>query len=161
MGNCFVLCRISTASRIVSEDVAPKQGKVVKVLKMDGKVLEFRAPILVKNVLLSFSGSAGIGVSKQLASEHLPANYELKLGKFYYMVPLLGSVTKNNRTASATTRRIKIVITRQQLQELLTNQVSVQKLLSFSGPEIKPCNLVDPSTNWKPKLQVIPEGSEH
>ncbi|KAL6132258.1 hypothetical protein ACLB2K_070629 [Fragaria x ananassa] len=154
-------CRISTASRIVAEDVAPKQGKVVKVVKMDGKVLEFRASILVKDVLLNFSDSAGIGVSKQLASEHLPSYYELKLGKVYYMVPLFGSVTEYNRPTSATTRRIKIVITKQQFHEVLTNQVSFQKLLSASGAKAKPCNMVDHSTTWKPKLQVIPEGVQH
>lgn len=158
MGNCFVLCRITTSSRIVADDVVPKHGKVSRVVKTDGKVLEFRAPILVKDILFNFS-SFGISVSKQ-APEQLPSNYELKLWKVYYMVPLLCCVTEEDRTASATTRRIKVVITKQQLQELLTNQISVQKVLPVSGPKIKPCNLVDSLTNWKPKLQSIPEGCE-
>lgn len=157
MGNCFVLCRITTSSRIVADDVVPKHGKVSRVVKTDGKVLEFRAPILVKDILFNFS-SFGISVSKQ-APEQLPSNYELKSGKVYYMVPLLSCVTEEDRTASATTR-IKVVITKQQLQELLTNQISVQKVLPVSGPKIKPCNLVDSSTNWKPKLLSIPEGRE-
>ncbi|CAL2275762.1 unnamed protein product [Prunus armeniaca] len=105
MGNCFVLS---------------KQEKVLRVVKTDGKVLEFRAPTLVKDMLMNFSGS-GISVSKQ-ASELLPPNYKLKLGK--------------KRTGAAT-RRIKIFITKQQLQELLTKKISVQEVLSASGLEQK------------------------
>ncbi|ONI25746.1 hypothetical protein PRUPE_2G317800 [Prunus persica] len=142
MGNCFVLS---------------KPEKVLRVVKTDGKVLEFRAPTLVKDMLMNFSGS-GISESKQ-ASELLSPNYKLKLGKVYYMIPLLGSVAKKDRAA---TRRIKIVITKQQLQELLTKQISVQEVLSTSGLEQKSCSSNDSSTNWKPKLESIPEleGSE-
>lgn len=157
MGNCFVLS---------------KQEKVLRVVKTDGKVLEFRAPTLVKDMLVNFSGS-GISVSKQ-ASELLPPNYKLKPGKVYYMIPLLGSVASDASSAGiissvyvtekdrAATRRIKIVITKQQLQELLTKQISVQEVLSASGLEQKSCSSNDSSTNWKPKLESIPEleGSE-
>ncbi|BFG23589.1 hypothetical protein CerSpe_098630 [Prunus speciosa] len=65
MGNCFVLS---------------KQEKVLRVVKTDGKVLEFRAPTLVTDMLMNISGS-GISLSKQ-ASELLPPNYKLKLGRF-------------------------------------------------------------------------------
>ncbi|CAB4289042.1 unnamed protein product [Prunus armeniaca] len=132
MVNCFVLS---------------KQEKVLRVVKTDGKVLEFRAPTFVKDMLMNFSGS-GISVSKQ-ASELLPPNYKLKLGKVYYMIPLLGSVASDAISAGiissvdvtekdrAATRRIKIFITKQQLQELLTKKISVQEVLSASGLEQK------------------------
>ncbi|BFG19379.1 hypothetical protein CerSpe_056530 [Prunus speciosa] len=124
------------------------------------------------DMLMNFSGS-GISVSKQ-ASELLPPYYKLKLGKVYYMIPLLGSVASDASSAGiissvdvtekdrAATTRIKIVITKQQLQELLTRQISVQEVLSASGLEQKSCSFNDSSTNWKPRLESIPEleGSE-
>ncbi|KAM1127020.1 uncharacterized protein LOC126629727 [Malus sylvestris] len=126
MGNCLVLS---------------KEDKVLKVLKTDGKVLEFRAPTLVKDILSNFSG-VGIGLSKQ-ASEQLSPDCKLKPGKVYYMTPLPGSAEND----SAATRRIKMVITKQRLQELLTKKISVQEVLSDSKI-------------WKPKLKSIPEEIE-
>ncbi|KAM1054939.1 hypothetical protein ACFX2I_002219 [Malus domestica] len=140
MGNCLVLS---------------KEDKVLRVLKTDGKVLEFRAPTLVKDILSNFSG-VGISLSKQ-ASEQLSPDYKLKLGKVYYMIPLPGSAEND----SAATRRIKIVVTKQRLQELLTKQISVEEVLSASGPEKKASSsCVDSSKIWKPKLKSITEGIE-
>ncbi|PQQ04586.1 uncharacterized protein Pyn_24261 [Prunus yedoensis var. nudiflora] len=104
-------------------------------------------------MLMNFSGF-GISLSKQ-ASELLPPNYKLKLGKVYDMIPLLGSVASDASSAGiissvvvtekdrSATRRIKIVITKQQLQELLTKQISVQEVLSASGLEQKSCSSID------------------
>ncbi|KAL6282413.1 hypothetical protein ACE6H2_013342 [Prunus campanulata] len=104
-------------------------------------------------MLMNFSGS-GIILSKQ-ASELLPPNYKLKLGKVSNMIPLLGSVASDVSSAGiissvvvtekdrAATRRIKFVITKQQLQELLTKQISMQEVLSASGLEQKSCSSID------------------
>ncbi|KAM1070415.1 hypothetical protein ACFX13_002258 [Malus domestica] len=135
--------------------VLSKEDKVLRVLKTDGKVLEFRAPTLVKDILSNFSG-VGISLSKQ-ASEQLSPDYKLKLGKVYYMIPLPSSAEND----SAATRRIKIVVTKQRLQELLTKQISVEEVLSASGPEKKASSsCVDSSKIWKPKLKSITEGIE-
>ena len=160
MGNCYALCKPST-------DVTTKHGKVLQIVKMDGKILQFSSPILVKDMLVNFS-SSGIGLSKE-ASEHLPPNYELKLGKVYYLLPSLSSVgttsPADNMSSSADkekdngVRRIKIVITKKQLQELLAKQASVEDVVS--GLERKTCNnAFDSRTSWKPKLESISEGSE-
>lgn len=160
MGNCYALCKPST-------DVTTKHGKVLQIVKMDGKILQFSSPILVKDMLVNFS-SSGIGLSKE-ASEHLPPNYELKLGKVYYLLPCLSSVgttsPADNMSSSADkekdngVRRIKIVITKKQLQELLAKQASVEDVVS--GLERKTCNNgFDSRTSWKPKLESISEGSE-
>lgn len=145
--------------------VAAKHGRVLQVVKMDGKVLEFSTPILVKDIMVNFPGS-GIGLSKE-ASENLPPNYELKIGKIYYMLPSLSSGSSASTAEISSiadkdkangVKRIKIVITKQQLQELLTKQISLEDFMS--GLE-KPTSVsVDSSTNWKPKLESIPEGSE-
>ncbi|XP_057951316.1 uncharacterized protein LOC131146054 [Malania oleifera] len=51
--------------------------------------------------------------------------------------------------------RIKLVITKQQLQDLLRKQVSVEEVVA--GVENRAfCS----ATAWKPKLESIPEGSE-
>lgn len=159
MGNCFVLCKPCIGM------VATKHGRALQVVKMDGKILEFSMPILVKDILVNFSGS-GIGSSKE-AYEHLPPNYELKIGKTYYLLPSVSAVDTTSPadiSSAAETdkgngvRRIKIVITKQQLQELLTKQVSVEEVLS--GLEKRTWNTVDSSTNRKPKLESIPEGCE-
>ncbi|BFG23588.1 hypothetical protein CerSpe_098620 [Prunus speciosa] len=71
------------------------------------------------------------------------------------MIPLLGSVASDASSAGiissvdvtekdkAATRRIKIVITKQQLQELLTKQILVQEVLSASGLKQKSCSSID------------------
>ncbi|XP_041013871.1 uncharacterized protein LOC121257069 [Juglans microcarpa x Juglans regia] len=165
MGNCYALCKPSMGLYV--KLAAAKHGRVLQVVKMDGKILEFSTPILVKDMMVNFSGS-GIGLSKD-ASENLPPNYELKIGKTYYMLPSLSSGSPTSTTAEISSiadkdkangvKRIKIVITKQQLQELLTKQISVEDFMS--GLE-KPTSVshVDSSTNWKPKLESIPEGSE-
>nr|POF24516.1 hypothetical protein CFP56_55787 [Quercus suber] len=65
----------------------------------------------------------------------------------------------DKQKANGVIRRIKIVITKKQLQELLTKQASVEDVLS--GLQKKTCNnAFDSRTNWKPKLESISEGSE-
>ncbi|XP_059434676.1 uncharacterized protein LOC132167683 [Corylus avellana] len=129
--------------------------RVLQVVKMDGKVLEFSTPTTVKDILVNFSGT-GIGLSKE-ASEHLPPNYELKMGKVYYMLPADISSTPHD-DVDIGVKRIKIVITKQQLQDLLTKQISVEDVLL--GLEKQTCDSLDSPKNWKPKLESIPEGSE-
>lgn len=166
MGNCFALCKPNKG--FCFANVTENHGKVLQIVNMDGKVLQFSAPILVKDILVNFSGS-GIGLSKE-ASEHLPPNHELKIGRIYYLLPSLSSVgTTSTSPADISSiahdkekangvKRIKIVITKQQLQELLKKQISVEDLLS--GLEKRACNTLDSTTNWKPRLEAIPEGSE-
>lgn len=168
MGNCLVLCKPSIRSCIA--DAAAEERKAVRVVKTDGKVLTFRAPALVKDVLVNFANS-GIGVSKE-ASEHLPPNYELNIGKVYYLLPSLGSSGRNSSFTTTPSgisskenkegtgiRRIKIIIPKQQLQELLAKQISMEDILKGLNEKTS-TSPVDTSPNWKPKLESIPEGSE-
>ncbi|KAJ9174339.1 hypothetical protein P3X46_017372 [Hevea brasiliensis] len=147
MGNCLASCR----------PIKVPRGKVLQVVKTDGKTLEFSSPVLVKDVLVNFSGS-GIGLSKE-AAEHLPLDYELKLGQVYYILPSLRSVeTISSAQTAGGVKRIKVVITKQQLKQLLTEQVSVEELV-LSRLE-KTSFSLDSPRNWKPKLESIPEGCE-
>ncbi|KAK3042859.1 hypothetical protein RJ639_001132 [Escallonia herrerae] len=162
MGNCFALCK--PASRIHSCTVAVpcKDRGIVQIMKMDGKIVEFAAPILVKNALVQFSG-LNVGLSKE-ASQYLPSDYELKLGNMYHFLPSSSAcavqnlglaegetpATRIDKEQDGSVKRIKVVITKQQLQDLLTKQVLIEDVL---GGE--PC-----CYSGNARLESIPEGSE-
>ncbi|KAL9334547.1 hypothetical protein Peur_071728 [Populus x canadensis] len=159
MGNCLAHCVrppfIGSCIRIAEA----KQEKVLQVVKTDGKVLEFSTPILVRDILVNFSGS-GIGLTQEGIEHHLPPGYELKLGNVYYILPsapLISPVVDREDQASGGVKRIKVVITKQQLQHLLTKEISVEEVLL--GLEQKSSSLDSPR-NWKSNLEPIPEGSE-
>ncbi|EOY23688.1 hypothetical protein QUC31_008382 [Theobroma cacao] len=163
MGNCWALRRPSEGSCLGAVNAKPE--KVLQVVKIDGKILEFRAPILVKDVLVKFSGS-GIGLSKTV-TQHLPLDFELKMGKVYYILPSedpvgaptperISSVGGTQQTGGV--RRIKVVIRKQELQQLLTKQISVEEVLA--GLEKSNGNFVGSPRNWKPKLESISEEKE-
>ncbi|XP_022773755.1 uncharacterized protein LOC111316004 [Durio zibethinus] len=168
MGNCWALLRPSEGSRLIGAVNTKPDQKVLQVVKMDGKILEFRAPVLVKDVLVKFSGS-GIGLSKTVA-QHLPLNYELKMGKVYYILPSVDDPVRaptpesNSDSSVADTqqtggvKRIKVVITKQELHQLLTKQLSVEEVLACL--EKRNGNFVVSPRNWKPKLESISEENE-
>ncbi|GMJ06340.1 hypothetical protein like AT3G10120 [Hibiscus trionum] len=157
MGNCWALVKPSECSR--PRDARDKPNRnVVRVVKMDGKMLEFKAPLLVKDVLVKYSGS-GIGFSKTV-SQHLPLNYELKTGNVYYILPASdsSSVTDTQQAGAGGVKRIKVVITKQELQQLLTKQISVAEVLA--GLQKRNGSSVVSPRNWKPKLESISEENE-
>ncbi|XWS38049.1 hypothetical protein CRYUN_Cryun19dG0097500 [Craigia yunnanensis] len=162
MGNCCALLRPSEGSCLIRVVNPNPDQKVLQVVKMDGKILEFRAPLLVKDVLVKFSGS-GIGLSKTVA-QHLPLNYELKMGKVYYFLPSVDHVgaptpeSNSDTQQTGAVKRIKVVITKQELQQLLTKQISVEEVLA--GLEKRNGNFVVSPRNWKPKLESILEENE-
>nr|XP_034908008.1 uncharacterized protein LOC118043986 [Populus alba] len=105
-----------------------KHEKVLHVVKTDGKVLEFRAPVLVKDIAVNFPGSGTSPV-----------------------------VDREEEASSGGVKRIKVVITKQQLHQLLKKEISLEDVLL--GLEQKSSSLDSPR-NWKPKLESIPEGLE-
>ncbi|KAK8658347.1 hypothetical protein V6N13_036555 [Hibiscus sabdariffa] len=156
MGNCSALLRPSGGSCLRAVKSKPNQ-RVVRVVKMDGKVLEFKTPLLVKDVLVECSGSC-IGLSKTV-SQHLPLNYELKMGKVYYLLPASDSSSFVADTPPAGgVKRIKVVVTKQELKQLLRKQISVGDVLSGLGK--RDGSFVVSPRNWKPKLESILEVNE-
>ncbi|KAK7317087.1 hypothetical protein RJT34_01022 [Clitoria ternatea] len=140
MGNCLALCH--------------KQGKVVRVAKPDGKILEFSPPIHVKDILTNYPTYV-IGVSKK-AEEPLTPDEELKAGRSYYLIPSLHSPPNLASLAGGGIKRIKVIITKQQLEQLVTKQISVEDILS----QVQKVGVYSPSNNRKPKLDSIPEDNE-
>ncbi|KDP37299.1 hypothetical protein JCGZ_06753 [Jatropha curcas] len=156
MGNCLVL-----------------QEKVVKVMKPDGKILEYKSPIRVQQVLSDFSGFA-VSASVQ-ALQHLLPDAKLLGGNLYYLVPLplpspeakkkvrFSIPEGEDKQETTGVVRIKLVISKQELQELLQKGgVSIDYIVSQFQDQ-KRVDGVDISDNddnrkaWKPVLESIPE----
>ncbi|KAL6972161.1 hypothetical protein U1Q18_031849, partial [Sarracenia purpurea var. burkii] len=102
----------------------------------------------------------GLGVS---ASERFS---QFKLGNMYYLLPSPTSVgiispskSPMETEQACVVKRIKVIITKKQLQELLSKRISLGGDV-LSGPEWRICSSdlhSLPSTCWKPKLEPIPE----
>ncbi|KAE9608824.1 hypothetical protein Lal_00020182 [Lupinus albus] len=130
-----------------------KQGKFVRVAKPDGKVLEFSSPIHVKDILNKFP-DFGVCVSKEETSHPLSLDHELKTRRLYHLIPSMLS-SPNINTTQGNTKRIKVVITKQQLEKLVTKQISIEDILT----EVQTVS-VDFPNKQKPKLDPIPEENE-
>ncbi|KAL2345233.1 hypothetical protein Fmac_006518 [Flemingia macrophylla] len=150
MGNCLVV-----------------QENVVKIMKADGKVLEYKTPIRVEEVLIQFSGHA---VSESLTVlQYLEPNTKLLRGQLYYLVPLPQPSPKTNKKVrfadpevqdvkKSNVVRIKVVISKQELQDMLqSGGFSVSKMLSLVHGDKGEDLSEDVSQGWKPALESIPE----
>ncbi|XP_014495630.1 uncharacterized protein LOC106757471 [Vigna radiata var. radiata] len=154
MGNCLVL-----------------QEKVVRIMKTDGKILEYKTPIRVEEVLLQFSGHA---VSESLTVvRYLDPQTKLARGQLYHLVALPPPSPKTNKKVrfadpevqdlhKSNVVRIKLVISKQELQNMLQNGgFSVSNMLSLVHDEVKVQDFTlkndDVSQGWKPALESIPE----
>ncbi|XP_028782380.1 uncharacterized protein LOC114751035 [Neltuma alba] len=157
MGNCLAL-----------------QDNVVRVMKADGEILEYKSPILAHQVLKEFSGHAisdSVPVLRQLQP-----NTKLLAGHLYYLVPPPPKAGKKKvRFAepevqgsqdSSSVVRIKVVISKQELQALLNkggisvNTVDMLSLLpgeQATENEDKCHKKDDGFEGWKPALESIPE----
>ncbi|KAI3848706.1 hypothetical protein MKX03_025080 [Papaver bracteatum] len=167
MGSCFLI-QLRQPKRISSIDTPVESTttcheKVVRVLKMNGKVaVEYRSSVLVKDVLVNFTGF-GVGISEE-SSQTLPPNYELRTGNVYYLHPANSQSAVNNQNLCGEVKQIKVIITKQQLQELLTKKGSIEDMIAkvSKGLFDHEHNNVDDDTprSWRPELETIPEGRE-
>ncbi|CAN4121353.1 unnamed protein product [Withania somnifera] len=168
MGNCVVL-----------------QEKVVRVMRTDGKILEYKAPIKVHQVLSQFSDHV-ISSSFQVNHQNLLPDDDMLGGRIYYLLPKLpppkpakkkkvkfadDPLVEENTKPKTDVVRIKLVISKKELQALLMRtegglvtvdhitQRRVQEQISTN--DIKSSVIEDYSTDhgkgWKPVLDNIPE----
>ncbi|KAF9664954.1 hypothetical protein SADUNF_Sadunf16G0072100 [Salix dunnii] len=161
MGNCLVL-----------------QGDVIQIMKSDGKILEYRAPIKVQQVLSDFCDHA-IADSHQ-AFQHLLPDTNLVGGHLYYLVPLQCpspvkkkkvrfSIPKDQEVKDVQEKtsevRIKLVISKEKLQEMLRKGgFSLDDMVSnlHGQQRVKKVDTPDADgehRGWKPVLESIPERS--
>ncbi|XP_054804280.1 uncharacterized protein LOC129307368 [Prosopis cineraria] len=154
MGNCLVL-----------------QENIVKIVKTDGKVLEYKAPIKVHQVLTQFSGHE---ISESLpVVRHLQPSTKLLRGQLYYLVPPAPkAAAKKVRFANPEVEseeeesrvvRIKVVISKKELQNMLCKGgISINNILPLVRDENGEDHDGEDKTDygcqeWKPALETIPE----
>ncbi|XP_008777334.1 uncharacterized protein LOC103697281 [Phoenix dactylifera] len=164
MGNCIALSKPNR--EILWDDSLEDHRTPIRIAKTDGKVLEYHgASVLVRDFLPDFDGS-GVGVSQQ-ASQHLRPEHELRIGSAYYLLPLgTTSLTsrdedplaEDTKVLDSSCRRVKVVVKKQQLQELVSMTISVEEVLS----EIlrREDRRISSPRSWEPQLETIFEGSE-
>ncbi|XP_010271647.1 PREDICTED: uncharacterized protein LOC104607668 [Nelumbo nucifera] len=158
MGNCLLL---------------PEES--IKVMKTDGKVLEYKPPLKVHQVLSEFAGHS---ISDTLpVVRHLAPQIDMLSGRLYYLLPpplpstqfvrKVPMVSSNSPTAEPRQRtgvvRIKLVITKQELREMLAKGgISVNEIVAHLQSRQSKAGVVDDNSEsckgWRPVLESIPEG---
>ena len=169
MGNCLILGKSKQGDALpLKED-----NRVLQIVRMDGKILEFRTPLLVRDLLVDYP-SFYVGIFKE-ATQNLPLEYKLKIGKMYYLLPSIDHASSTNyihrgsdhheeqRKIEAPSKRIKVVLTKQQLKQLITKQgrLGLEELI-ISKVDVEPkkdCGFPHhaASSAWMPMLESIPE----
>ncbi|KAL6337089.1 hypothetical protein AAG906_036403 [Vitis piasezkii] len=152
-----------------------QQEKIIKIMRPDGKVLEYKTPLKVQQVLSEFSGCA---ISDTLpVIQHLRKDMEMVGGQLYYLIPvplpspevekkaLRFSDPQVEADQGTGVVRIRLVITKQELKEMLRKGgVSVDHMVSQlqRGQGRNGVHKLDVDGNgncrgWKPVLESIPE----
>ncbi|KAG6430585.1 hypothetical protein SASPL_108655 [Salvia splendens] len=125
MGNCLVA----------------EQKSVISVMKTDGKIIEYKSPIKVHQILCEYSHHAI--TDKLPVVKHLHPNTELLRGRLYYLLPLPVPAKKKRvrfsddvveeerrRGGTGAAVRIKVVISKKELQAMLAKEgVSVEEMI--------------------------------
>ncbi|MBA0734707.1 hypothetical protein Gogos_018603 [Gossypium gossypioides] len=159
MGNCLVL-----------------EEKVVRVMKTDGKILEYPRPIKVQQVLSDFSDHA---LSESFSGcRNLHPDTKLLPGMLYYLVPSPSIKSKEKKVRFSSTPevkddeegshgvvRIKLIISKKELEKLVQKDgVSVHEMVSkiqskqsINGVDDDDDGDDDSCRKWKPALESIAE----
>lgn len=149
MGNCVTIMSLRRSTTEHYNEEENLNDQVLRIVKVDGKVLEYTTRLLVRDLLLNYDGygvSVSPGASRCLSPEH-----ELRVGRVYHLIPLAKKVDNCEDEKSdgvSSSRRIKVVLTKKQVQELLS------KIQKEHEQESESCR-----ASWKPKLETIFEES--
>ncbi|WOG91115.1 hypothetical protein DCAR_0310363 [Daucus carota subsp. sativus] len=160
MGNCFYLQKIRS----------------IKVMKADGEILEYQAPMKVHQLLAEYAGHA---VSKTMpVVKPLQPDDDMLSGQLYYLQPLRVSSLvfeqkniqhSNSKVVmskkSAGVLRIKLVIRKDELELMLRKGGDSVSDMVYQIQKIQRAKTVDKldregpenCKSWKPVLQSIPE----
>ncbi|XP_031504584.1 uncharacterized protein LOC116267139 [Nymphaea colorata] len=166
MGNCLAI-----------------EGKVIKIIKKDGEVLQYSAPLQVQHVLSVFEGH--VIAESPAASHHLQPGAHLRGGRLYHLLPVSSpepaetqqspvftSTALKDRAGTCYGRsacgggrliRVKLVVTKQQLADMLNKGVSMDDMISgqWKGTCDYDQSFDSPnSRGWTPSLRSIPEASD-
>ncbi|KAG9459101.1 hypothetical protein H6P81_003609 [Aristolochia fimbriata] len=157
MGNCLV-----------------HQGKVIKVMKMDGKILEYNQPMQVHELLSEFEGHV-VSDEQPVSGRHLHPSTKMRSGTLYYLLPapcqllqFKSKVEWKETDNTNPTVRIKMIMTKQEFREMLAKGGIKDEELVTALQISKPCmkEAGDEADNserlriWRPALESIPEGRD-
>ncbi|CAH8356419.1 unnamed protein product [Eruca vesicaria subsp. sativa] len=164
MGNCIVV-----------------EKKVIKIMRNDGEVVEYRGPMHVHDILTQFSGHYSLFDSLS-NNYHLHPQAKLLCGRLYYLMPKQTTTVKhkkkvrfvnpevenkegdgycgdNTEEKSPSVVRVKMVVSKQELEKLLQGG-SVHEMVYRSLAKQHLCHDDDEDTcvrGWRPLLDSIPE----
>ena len=170
MGNCLVM-----------------EKKVIKIVRNDGKVLEYREPTTVRHILTQFSGHS---LFDNNSTCHLLPDAKLFSGRLYYLVPTTMKKKKTKKVTfvdpeveedarvlreevfdtcesnidggdnkNASIMRMKIVVSKQELEKLLQGG-SVHEMVYQTLEKqtlLSDDDNLECNTGWRPMLDSIPE----
>ncbi|KAH7572668.1 hypothetical protein ACOSP7_015885 [Xanthoceras sorbifolium] len=137
MGNCI---------HVLSDE---SHHQKVRVVTLDGREKQFKASTPIKRITSGrYSGYKLVHQSQPYMP--LPLDTKLEPGEAYYLVPNPSVSLKKAGQESCKRQRVKIVITRQQLELLLRNANK------FQSARFSEC-FKDDFRKWEPSLASIPE----
>ncbi|GLJ31758.1 hypothetical protein SUGI_0638820 [Cryptomeria japonica] len=166
MGNCI-------QSRVCAET----GDQIIKVMRMDGTILEYIPPLLVRDLLMEGDYQKDhMLVHSENADLALPHDHKLEGGNLYHLIP---SHIKDHKAFSAQNDRahgtgkeaavqvengirLKIVVSKQELKALLSDGCGKEKLveqllLKQLQSSIQQQDFDVASRRWRPSLEKIPE----
>ncbi|KAF3321791.1 hypothetical protein FCM35_KLT14007 [Carex littledalei] len=142
MGNCLV---VQTA-----------RSEVIKIMRMDGKMLTYESPLKVYQVLEGFPGYI---ISDPLSMpQQLGLMSDMVSGRQYYILPVEKKIETGFDDDSVV--RVKLVITKKELKAMLIKEeVSLADMVSlFQGSDQRKESDEESVRGWRPSLESIPEG---
>uniref|UniRef100_A0A1D1XC78 Glutaminase-asparaginase n=1 Tax=Anthurium amnicola TaxID=1678845 RepID=A0A1D1XC78_9ARAE len=147
MGNCLVVLQEG------------KTKKVIKIMMVDGSILEYQSPLKVHQALSKFPGHS---ISELLpVVRRLDRDADMVSGILYYLVPPKAPVEVVETGRGTSMVRIKLVVSKQELKEMLSKGgVSLGDVMSQqlkSRPVVAGGGDGGRCGGWKPALDTIPE----
>ncbi|XP_031473602.1 uncharacterized protein LOC116246055 [Nymphaea colorata] len=152
MGNCLTI-----------------EAKVIKFKNKDGEMLEHDAPQEVQHLLADFpvhASSESYAASSALLPDqvsHLPSSSTAQETE-ERNTPTTSNGDDHaagageSKCSSGGIIRIKLLVTKQQLEDILTKGVSLDNMITNLTRGAY--NIDSPNSRWKPTLRSIPEGCD-
>ncbi|KAI9403563.1 hypothetical protein POPTR_001G448600v4 [Populus trichocarpa] len=142
MGNCFALHQL-TKRKSCSQSTTTRHEDVLRVMKTNGEILDYTRSIFIKGYGNNDHHCFPIwnlGRPFRVAGDHSPT-----------------LVSMDNTSGS---KRVKMILTKQQLQELLSKKkIAVEEICFLGMQSVALCG-VNSSSRWQPGLETILEESE-
>ena len=127
-----------------------------RVLVFNGGEEEFKAETQVKEITSGAYHGYNLVHHAQPFSP-LPPKFKLEAGEFYYLVPdmlQLCRPLKTDGNDSCRSRCVKLVVSKQQLEFLLSSRKKFQPKVVR---HVRKCWRKDGAQKWQPSLSTIPE----